>query len=241
MPNVLILNPLTREGTTMKRNRKGQFIKGHSSPSRRRHRRNPVKHRAAASHGRIVRDLGGTKGLAHLPRGTYRVNRMHKRRRHLRRNPIALGGMMGLVRESVFPAIGGAGAGIVVDLTVNYLAPNLPVAMQTPMAKNLVKLGVAAFGIPLLGSFFLTRRQVAMATTGALVVIAARMATGFLQTQFPTLPLSGVSEYVRMGYVPRAGGSRALLNPGGFSRGMAEYVPGRPTGASMTVAGVGAV
>lgn len=205
MPAVFMVNP--------KRKKNGQFVKGSRRAKPASKARHVTKKRAAPRAAaakkttrRVVIDMGGRTGLVKAKKGVYTVNpkRKHvakrrkstaarsakhtttKRRRHHLRNPKSP--LMAVLKGAMLPAMIFPSAAIAGDVLYSVLP--LPASMRTGMMKPVGQLGVAAL-LGALGSFVLPARYATLVAGGLIGGVMYDMGKGFLQTQFPALPLSG--------------------------------------------------
>ncbi len=126
----------------------------------------------------------------------FAANPRRKRRHSFRRNPIA--GLRGMsLQGTVLPTVIGAGGAILTDLAMGYLP--IPDTLKTGALRPVVRAG-AAVGIGLLVGMFTSKATGNKIMAGALTVVAYDTIKGFLATNVPQLPLSGVGEFPLMEY-----------------------------------------
>ena len=194
----------------------------------------------------IVIDMGGRKGLVKAKKGVYTVNPKRKhvtkkrksaaagrstrrvtttKRKHHRRNP--KGQLMSVLKGAMLPAMIFPTAAIAGDVLYGVLP--LPASMRTGMMKPVGQLGIAAL-LGALGSFVLPARYATLVAGGLIGGVMYDMGKGFLQTQFPALPLSGGAydypglEYEGVGAAPSFLGNTAPSFLGDGSMGpVGEY------------------
>jgi hypothetical protein len=146
-----------------------------------------------------------------------------RRTRRVRRNPIGMGGIMGMLTDA---AIGGVGA-----VGVNFLFDKLPVpvnyktGVMGAAAKAAVAVAVGTFGKKLLGN---TASKMA---AGALTVIAYDLARNLMPAPAIVLPAANVNGMGYIGSGMDAGylnGVGEYVNGGNynFASGMGEYIQG---------------
>lgn len=180
-----------------KRNRKGQFTKGHARTrhvARRRTRRAP-RVAVAIANPRRRRRTRRTASPSHRRVAVrhYRRNPI-RRRRSYRRNP-SMGGFGGLFASSTLKTIGlTAGGFVAVPFIEGFVAKFIPATMQSKLTSYAVKIG-SVIGLSWLANRFLGRdagMKVAIGG-GAYVAIVA------VKDLFPTLlPASaGMGAYLR--------------------------------------------
>lgn len=178
MASLMLINPRRRKSRTRSRVR---------AKSVRRRVRRAARHLA----------VGYTISNRKIRRRKLNPSRRHhhhamRHHRRLHRNPS--GGKlrpMQFTKETLMPSlIGGVGA-VGLDMAMGFLAPKLPVSLQTGPAQTLVKLlGAIALG---LGVGMATSRKTGeMVAVGGITVVLYDAVKGFVSTQFPTMPMAGL-------------------------------------------------
>lgn len=180
-----VVNPSSRK----KRRRRSRAAKSNPSRHRRRRRSSAVKRNPSRRH----RFFGAVS----------------RRRRGYRRNPIAL---RGIVSQYVVPAAIGAGGAVATKLAFGLLP--IPAQLKTGPIQPVARMGVAILIGMLVGKFVNKRVGTAMALGGA-TVVAADLATDFVQKTFPTLSLGDSQEYPMLEYYDGQNVG-ALFNDGGM-------------------------
>jgi hypothetical protein len=187
-------------------------------------KRRATKRKAATTKRRTKRKTAVTVRSNPTPvRRRRTLKTVAKRSRRIRRNPIGMGGVMGMLTDA---AIGGVGA-----VGVNFLFDKLPVpvnyktGVMGAAAKAAVAVAVGTFGKKLLGN---TASKMA---AGALTVIAYDLARNLMPAPAIVLPAANVNG---MGYIG-SGMDAGYLNGVGeyvngnnynFATGMGEYIQG---------------
>lgn len=212
-----------------KRNSKGRFVKAHSNPRRRKHRRSNPKVR------RAKRRVATVVVKANPRRRRRRSNpRHHYRARRRRSNP-----SMASIQASIVPmltegAIGGAG-GLVNSILLGYALPYLPATFTTGYALDAVRI-LSATALAVAGKKF-GGRNGEIAGRGAIAIAMYQLFKDVTVSMAPTLPLGdyeevslvGVDSGNIAGYMDPATTMGAYMNgrrlPDG-SRGMGAYMQG---------------
>lgn len=220
--HVLMVNPNERDA-------RGRFLPAHGKKkphyrknAKKAHPAAKAKRAAKGKRGRVIKgptgtvghvivvDRGARDGLKAAPKGAYTVNpkkKSHKKsakhhakskmHRHYRRNPKGLGGIMPFMKDTMLPALCFPGGALANDVVYGFLP--LPATLKTGNGAILGKLGTAVV-LGLAGSFFMPRRIASLVAGGMIGGVVYETGKGFLQTQFPNLPLAGISEYPAMTY-----------------------------------------
>ncbi len=191
-----------------KRNARGEFVKNAT-----RVRKNPSRsysHRNTESHAK--RAAAARKGWR-ARRRDYRGDESRTERSRAaklgwrgRRNPIGRGSVMGLLRESLMPAMVFPGAALVNELVYGYIP--MPAMLKAGLWKPVGQIGVAGV-LGILASFMLPKKLAPLVMGGLLGGVLLDSGKEYLKSTFPTLPLSGVDAYPSVGY-----------------EGVGEYAPG---------------
>jgi hypothetical protein len=139
------------------------------------------------------------------------------------------------LQNSLIPSAVGAAGAIGVDIVLGYLGPNLPAALQTGIAVPLTRIA-GAVGLGMAAATVTGKRAIGeQVMAGAITVVLYNYAKNMVKAQFPSLPLSGMGEYVSgFGYA-----GPALAYPD-MSRGMGMYVANQPRMSPATAAVIAA-
>ena len=212
MPSILLVNPIKghKRKTKMahkslrgrRRNAKGQLMPETRHKSVRRRRRNP-----------LVMDLGGHKGLRKhkAKRNPIRHARRRPLRRYARRNPIgrALSGQ-GFWGQAMTGMIAIPVAAIAADLVYGYIP--IPSSMTSGLMKPIGKLAIAML-VAVGAKHFLPRGVAVMVAAGAVGGVLYDSSKSYMQTAFPTLPLSGLAAMAFSDMNPGMGLPAPAANP----------------------------
>src|SRR5271155_1462826 len=177
MFEIAVMNPRRsrrkkrRSNPSMKRNKKGRFVKRSSNPRKKR------RHTTRASNPR-----------KHRRRRNPRRHRAHRRHRNPRFLAGLQGGLVGTLKEG---AIGGAGA-LVKAVILGFGLPYLPTTFTTRYALDAVRI-VAAAGLEMAGKKF-GGRMGESAGKGAVAVAMYLLFRDVLVSMAPTLPLGDYEE-----------------------------------------------
>lgn len=228
---LFIVNPRRRRRRRhAARNAKGRFTRS-SNPRRRRRRHNPI---AALANPRRRRRRRNPVAFAN-PRRRRRRNPVAfanpRRRRYRRHNPrIAFSPRS--ILSAVMPAAVGAGGAIALDVAMNYIP--LPAQFQTPLWKNLARVG-GAFALSYVASYVIGRQKAREVLAGALTVASYNALRELIVTNFPQLGLQGISQNdvsdLTLGFVNPA----PMLTSArpGMGAYMKSSIPGNGMGAYM--------
>ena len=232
-----------RSTSSMKRNKKGRFVKRASNPRKRRrakHRasnprkRRRVKHRA--SNPRKRRRHRKHAARASNPRRRRRHNPRRHRAHRRRSNPrFSLGGIqsgaVGLLKEG---AVGGAGA-LVNAVLLGYALPLLPATMTTGYALDAVRI-VSATVMAMLGKRF-GGHYGETAGKGAIAVAMYLLLRDVVVSMAPTLPLGDYEEISIDSTSDQIG---AYMDPAQRLAGVGAYMSGFLPDGSRARQGTGA-
>lgn len=185
----------------------------------RKHKAKRVKHRAK----RTFRRKTAGKVITLKRKRTYMTN---PKRRRYRKNPMSVGGFKpaNFIKGTFMPAAVGAAGALGLDMLLGFMP--LPAAMKTPMMRPVIRI-VGAVGIGMLAGMVTNKRIGEQVGAGALTVVLYDTLKGFVQTQFPTVNLSGMEEYPSMEYLTSAPQVDGYVDEiPGMTSDMGEYVMG---------------
>src|SRR5271168_4234749 len=205
MFEIAVMNPRRsrrkkrRSNPSMKRNKKGRFVKRSSNPrKKRRHTKrasNPRKHRKHRKHRasnprrkRRRHVARASNPRKHRRRRNPRRHRAHRRHRNPRFLAGLQGGLVGTLKEG---AIGGAGA-LVNAVILGFGLPYLPTTFTTGYALDAVRI-LTAVGLEMAGKKF-GGRMGESAGKGAVAVAMYLLFRDVLVSMAPTLPLGDYEE-----------------------------------------------